>query len=104
MYNDENGEQQEAGQFQLATFANPAGLEPQGDNIFLPTQTSGDAQYGVPGSAGFGQIKGGWVENSNVSAIEEMVKMITAQRSYEFNSRSIQTSDQMLQTVNNLKR
>jgi flagellar basal-body rod protein FlgG len=104
LYNDEAGDQQEAGQLQLATFANPAGLEPIGDNLFTESAASGAATLGNPGEDGYGTIRGGWLESSNVSAIEEMVNMISAQRAYEFNSRSIQTSDEMLQTVNNLKR
>ncbi|MBN1256475.1 MAG: flagellar basal-body rod protein FlgG [Planctomycetes bacterium] len=103
-YNDEAGDQQSAGQFQIATFANPAGLAPLGDNLFGETDSSGTATLGTPGDDGFGEIRSGYIEISNVSAIEEMVSLISAQRAYEFNSRSIQTSDEMLQTVNNLKR
>jgi flagellar basal-body rod protein FlgG len=103
-YNDAAGDQQEAGQIQLATFSNPAGLEPIGDNIFIQTNSSGAATLGAPGDDGFAEVTGNYIEASNVSAIEEMVNMISAQRAYEFNSKSIQTSDEMLQTVNNLKR
>ncbi len=103
-YRDPAGDIQEAGQLELATFANPAGLEPVGDNLFAQTEASGAEIAGTPGEEGFGTIVGRFVELSNVSAIDEMVKLITAQRAYEFNSRSIQTSDEMLQTVNNLKR
>jgi len=94
----------EAGQIQLYTFVNPAGLSPVGDNLWQETLASGAATAGTPAADGFGVIRGGWLETSNVDAITEMVNMIAAQRSYEFNSRSIQTSDEMLQTVNNLKR
>lgn len=104
MYMDENNVQQEAGQIQLATFSNPAGLEPMGNNYFAETAASGNATLGNPSTPGFGEVRGSWIEGSNVSAIEEMVNMISAQRSYDFNSKSIQTSDEMLQTVNNLKR
>ena len=93
-----------AGQIQLYTFVNPAGLSPVGDNLLKETPASGTPTQGNPGDPGFGTVKGGWLETSNVDAITEMVNMIAAQRSYEFNSRSIQTSDEMLQTVNNLKR
>ncbi|MHC4885257.1 MAG: flagellar basal-body rod protein FlgG [Planctomycetota bacterium] len=103
-YKDANGATQQAGQVQLATFTNPAGLEPVGDNLFQANESSGTATTGNAGAAGFGDVLGGWVEMSNVNAIDEMVKLISAQRAYEFNSRSIQTSDEMLQTVNNLKR
>ncbi len=92
------------GQISLWTFANPGGLEPIGENLWKESATSGAAQQGTPGSEGFGKIRSGWLEQSNVDAITEMVNMIAAQRAYEFNSRSIQTSDEMLQTVNSLKR
>ncbi|MDR2392421.1 MAG: flagellar basal-body rod protein FlgG [Planctomycetota bacterium] len=97
-------EYNEVGQVQLFTFINPAGLEPLGDNRWVETESSGEAQQGAPGAEGFGTIKGGFIEQSNVDAISEMVNMIAAQRAYEFNSKSITTSDEMLQTVNNLKR
>ena len=97
-------EWQEVGQVQLFTFMNPAGLEPVGNNRFLESESSGDAQQGTPGDEGFGTIQSGWIEQSNVDAISEMVNMIAAQRAYEFNSKSITTSDEMLQTVNGLKR
>lgn len=103
-YLDANGAYQQTAPLQLATFANPAGLEPLGENMFRETEAAGAAVIGNPDTAGFGKIRGGFLELSNVSAVEEMVKMITAQRAYEFNSRTIQTSDEMLQTVNNLKR
>ncbi len=95
---------QEAGQVNLYTFPNPAGLRPAGDSLFTETPASGASLQGAPGDVGFGEIRGGWLETSNVDAITEMVNMISAQRAYEFNSRSIQTSDEMLQMVNNLKR
>ncbi len=95
---------QEVGQIQLFTFMNPAGLEPYGSNLWLQSDASGDANQGAPGDPGFGTIQSGWIEQSNVDAISEMVNMIAAQRAYEFNSKSITTSDEMLQTVNNLKR
>jgi len=94
----------DAGQIQLYTFVNPAGLDPVGDNMWKESPASGTAAAGTPGEDGFGAVMGGWLETSNVDAITEMVNMIAAQRSYEFNSRSIQTSDEMLQTVNALKR
>ncbi|MDR1534145.1 MAG: flagellar basal-body rod protein FlgG [Planctomycetota bacterium] len=94
----------EVGQVQLFTFINPAGLEPVGNNRWVVSESSGAAQQGAPGDDGFGLIRGGFIEQSNVDAISEMVNMIAAQRAYEFNSKSITTSDEMLQTVNNLKR
>ena len=99
-----NTDYQEVGQIQLFTFINPAGLEPLGNNRWAESESSGDAQQGNPGDPGFGTIQGGFIELSNVDAISEMVNMIAAQRAYEFISKSITTSDEMLQTVNNLKR
>lgn len=104
LYTDEAGTQVDAGRVQLARFSNPAGLEPLGDNLFAQSESSGDATVGDAGTNGYGKIQAQWVEVSNVDAIDEMVKLISAQRAYEFNSRSIQTSDEMLQTVNGLKR
>ncbi|MDR3212127.1 MAG: flagellar basal-body rod protein FlgG [Planctomycetota bacterium] len=92
------------GRIQLFSFVNPSGLEPIGNNLWLETQSSGAAQQGNPAEDGFGYIRGGFIEQSNVDAISEMVNMIAAQRAYEFNSKSITTSDEMLQTVNQLKR
>lgn len=101
---EQGGDLQNAGRIGLYTFTNPAGLSPRGGNYWVQTEASGEAQQGSPGQAGYGNIRGGWLEASNVDAITEMVNMISAQRAYEFNSRSIQTSDEMLQTVNTLKR
>lgn len=95
---------QEVGQVQLFSFMNPAGLEPLGGNLWRESASSGAAQAGNPATAGYGLIRAGFIEQSNVDAISEMVNMIAAQRAYEFNSRSITTSDEMLQTVNGLKR
>ncbi|MDR0362600.1 MAG: flagellar basal-body rod protein FlgG [Planctomycetota bacterium] len=94
----------EIGQVQLFSFINPAGLEPLGNNRWAETPSSGEAQQGNPNQDGFGAIRSGFIEQSNVDAISEMVNMIAAQRAYEFNSKSITTSDEMLQTVNSLKR
>ncbi|MFP4485889.1 MAG: flagellar basal-body rod protein FlgG [Campylobacterales bacterium] len=92
------------GQIETATFVNPAGLHALGDNLYINTTASGDPNLGTPGLNGFGQIRQGFVEMSNVSLVEEMTDLITGQRAYEANSKSIQTSDSMLQTVNGLKR
>lgn len=102
-YVDENGETQTVGRLQLYNFVNPAGLSALGSNLWKQTDSSGDAQAGFPGEAGYGALTSTWVEGSNVDAVTSMVNLITAQRSYEFNSRSIQTADEMLQTVNQLK-
>ena len=94
----------QVGNIQLASFSNPSGLSAQGKNLFLPTDASGAATTGTPGQAGLGTIAQGFLEMSNVSVMEEMVNMIVGQRAYEINSKAVQTSDEMLQTANNLKR
>ncbi|WDP89786.1 MAG: flagellar basal-body rod protein FlgG [Desulfobacter sp.] len=88
----------------VSTFINPAGLYAVGQNLFRPTEASGDAQEGTPGEDGAGTTLNNWVEMSNVSVVEEMVNMIVGQRAYEANSKSIQTADSMLSTANGLKR
>lgn len=89
---------------QLARFANPAGLRSAGGNIYEETPASGTAELGNPAENGYGSILQGSLETSNVSVIEEMVNMIQAQRAYEVNSKSIQTSDEMLGQIAQLKR
>ena len=88
----------------LTRFSNPAGLMHLGGNNFRETAASGSPTDGTPGQAGFGQLAQGTLEMSNVQIVQEMVNMITAQRAYEVNSKAIQTSDEMLQTANQLKR
>jgi len=90
------------GQLQLASFANPAGLEPRGQNLFTETAASGTPNSAAPGSNGLGTLAQGYVETSNVNVVEELVAMIQTQRAYEINSKAIQTSDQMLQRLGNL--
>jgi flagellar basal-body rod protein FlgG len=89
---------------QLARFANPAGLQSLGGNLFSETPASGVPEIGNPGETGFGTVLQGYLETSNVNVVEEMVAMILAQRAYEISSKSIQTSDEMLQRVSQLKR
>ena len=93
---------QAIGQIQLASFINPAGLDPRGGNIFGETAASGTPNAAAPGSAGQGQLQQGFVEGSNVNVVEELVSMIATQRAYELNSKAIQTSDQMLQKLSQL--
>lgn len=90
---------QNLGQLQLASFINPAGLDPKGQNIFAETPSSGAPQGGTPSENGFGLLSQGFVETSNVNVVEELVTMIQTQRAYELNSKAIQTSDQMLQKL-----
>ena len=91
------------GQLELANFANPPGLEPLGNNLFAESPASGQPTTGTPGQAGFGQIKQGFVETSNVNVVTEITNLITAQRAYEMNSKVIQTSDEMLSTLDRLR-
>jgi flagellar basal-body rod protein FlgG len=94
----------EIGTIQLARFPNPGGLKSIGRNLYLPTSASGDAITGTGGKDGFGTVAQGYLENSNVNVVDEMVNMIVAQRAYEINSKAVQTADEMLQIANNIKR
>jgi flagellar basal-body rod protein FlgG len=97
-------EPSEIGNIQLVRFINPAGLSNIGRNLYEQTSVSGEATVGTAGEEGYGTIAQGYLELSNVSVVDEMVNMITAQRAYEINSKSIQTADEMLQMANNLRR
>ncbi|QEO16899.1 flagellar basal-body rod protein FlgG [Acetobacter vaccinii] len=94
---------QVAGQIQLATFQNENGLAAMGQNLFTETTSSGNAILGTPQSTGFGSIRQGFVEESSVNVVTEITDLITAQRAYEMNSKVITASDEMLQTLTNLK-
>ena len=94
----------EIGTIELARFVNPAGLISTGRNLYITSEASGDEMTGIPGEDGLGSLAQGFLEMSNVSVVDEMVSMITAQRAYETNSKSIQTADEMLQIANNIKR
>jgi len=91
------------GQLQLAVFPNAAGLDAQGDNLFLQTTASGNPVTGNAAAPGFGSVLQGFVETSNVNVVSEITNLITAQRAYEMNSKVITTSDQMLATLTNLR-
>lgn len=97
------GRPTELGQIELATFMNPAGMKAIGGNLLLETSASGPAIIGRPGEQGVGTLMQSFLESSNVKAVEEMVAMISTQRSYELNSKVIQTADQMLQKLTNLR-
>ncbi|OJW22305.1 MAG: flagellar basal-body rod protein FlgG [Rhodospirillales bacterium 69-11] len=94
---------QTVGQLQLTVFPNEAGLEAQGDNLFLETAASGAPVSGNPATQGFGSVMQGFVETSNVNIVTEITNLITAQRAYEMNSRVITTSDEMMSTLTNLR-
>ena len=94
---------QTVGQLQIAVCPNEAGLESQGDNLFLQTSASGAPVAGNPGAQGFGTVMQGFVESSNVNVVSEITSLITAQRAYEMNSKVISASDEMMSTLTNLR-
>ena len=91
----------QVGSIQLVDFVNETGLQPRGENLFIETASSGSPTPGTPGQNGLGTIIQGTLETSNVNVVEELVNMIETQRTYEVNSRAIETADSMLQYVNN---
>ncbi|WIB61843.1 flagellar hook protein FlgE [Curtobacterium sp. MCLR17_007] len=99
-----NGSSMALGRIALATFANPAGLEKTGASGYRATANSGQAQVGVPGSAGIGSLAAGTLEMSNVDLSQEFTNLIVAQRGFQANARIITTSDEVLQELTNLKR
>ncbi|MFB3776028.1 MAG: flagellar basal-body rod protein FlgG [Bryobacteraceae bacterium] len=93
------------GQIQLADFQNPAGLNSIGRNLYLPTDASGDPTVGIPGGQeGIGSLLQGYLEQSNVSVVEEFINLIVSQRAYEANSKVVKAADEMYQQINNLTR
>ncbi len=95
---------QQAGQIQLANFTNPSGLNSIGSSLFLPTDASGDPLTGSPGGQeGMGALLQGYVEQSNVSVVQEFINLIVSQRAYEANSKVVKAADEMYQQVNNLR-
>ena len=94
---------QQLGQIEIATFINPAGLEAIGDNLYLETPASGSPNTATPGSPGFGTLMQGYLELSNVNAVEEISALIVAQRAYEMNARVITAADEMLQSTTQLR-
>jgi flagellar basal-body rod protein FlgG len=96
-----NDTPQEQGQLEIATFVNPAGLNSIGDNLYLQTDASGNAQLGVANQDIYGRLFSGWLEGSNVDPISEMTNLVKGQRAYEMNIKVISTSDQMMQKLAN---
>ncbi|MBI3147743.1 MAG: flagellar basal-body rod protein FlgG [Betaproteobacteria bacterium] len=92
----------QVGALQLSSFVNPGGLQSVGENLYLETAASGTPNANTPGTNGLGTLNQNYVETSNVNVVEELVSMIQTQRAYELNSKSIQTSDQMLQRLSQL--
>lgn len=98
------GNSVELGTLELAKFVNPGGLLSMGDNLYSETEASGAPILGQPGQDGFGELNQGFLESSNVDIVEEMISMISAQRSYEINSKTVKTVEDMMSIANNLKR
>ncbi|QGZ95815.1 flagellar basal-body rod protein FlgG [Terricaulis silvestris] len=94
---------QQIGQLEIASFINPAGLEAIGDNMYLETPASGSPNTATPGSPGLGTLMQGYLELSNVNAVEEISALIVAQRAYEMNARVITAADEMMQSTTNLR-
>ena len=94
---------QQLGQIEIASFINPAGLEGIGDNLYLETPASGSPNTATPGSPGLGTLMQGYLELSNVNAVEEISALIVAQRAYEMNARVITAADEMLQSTTQLR-
>lgn len=100
---DNANEPVELGQIELARFVNKAGLEAIGENLYLETPASGNAQVALPGAEGFGALLQGYLEDANVNAVAEMSDLISAQRAYEMNARVISAADEMLAATSNLR-
>jgi flagellar basal-body rod protein FlgG len=98
-----NPQPQLLGQFQLATFVNDAGLDALGDNLLVETAASGSPTTGNPGAIGFGSLQQNFLETSNVNIVSEITELITAQRTYEINSKVIQASDDMMGTISQIR-
>jgi flagellar basal-body rod protein FlgG len=95
--------QSNLGQLQLSTFANEAGLSAIGNNLLLETEASGGPVTAAPSQPGYGSLLQGYLETSNVNVVSEITELISAQRAYEMNSKVIQTADEMMSQVNQLK-
>ncbi|MCR8550584.1 flagellar basal-body rod protein FlgG [Salipiger sp. P9] len=93
----------EVGQFTLTTFVNDAGMHPLGDNMLEATVASGDPIPALPGDAGIGILRQGYLESSNVDIVRQITDLIQAQRAYEMNSKAIETADQMMSAANQIK-
>ena len=94
----------ELGSIEVASFANAAGLESIGDNLFRATAASGEMSLGTPGDSGNGALRQGFLESSNVQLVDELVALMLAQRGFEMNSKIVQAADQMLGITNSLYR
>ena len=101
---ENDGSSSVVGQLELATFVNKTGLKSVGGNIFIATDASGPPIEGEPGTGGLGEIRAGFIEQSNVDPVKDLVALIKTQRAFELNSQTIQAADEVMQTVGNLRR
>ena len=101
--NTVGGGSENLGKIELTRFMNSSGLDAIGNNMYVETPASGSPLVGNPGSNGYGEINQGYLESSNVDIVEEMISMITAQRAYEINSKTVKTVEDMMTMANNLK-
>lgn len=92
------------GAIELANFTSPDALENQGGNSYTATELSGTVIFNKPGSEGLGHLRQGYLEMANVNMVEEMTNLVLAQRAYQLNARVLQASDQVMETINNLRR
>jgi flagellar basal-body rod protein FlgG len=92
------------GNITLTRFINPSGLASEGRNLFMETTASGAPLQGIPGTVGLGSLQQGFLERSNVQIVTELIRLITSQRAFDASQRAVLTSDQMLQTANNMIR
>jgi flagellar basal-body rod protein FlgG len=97
-------ERTQIGAIELASFPSADSLQSVGANSFAPTDASGAASFGKPGDTGFGTLQQGSLEMANVDLVDEMTSLVMAQRAYQLNARVLQASDQILETINNLRR
>lgn len=93
----------ELGNLTVVRFTNPAGLEPVGHNLYSETPASGVPRVNIPGTGGTGYLAQGFLEGSNVRAVDEMIDLISTQRAYEMGTRIIQAADQMLSSTANIR-
>lgn len=100
----EDTERSEIGTLELASFPSSDSLAAVGQNTFAPTDASGAASFGKPGDTGFGKLRQGFLEMANVDLVDEMTNLVMAQRAYQLNARVLQAADQILETINNLRR
>jgi len=104
-YREPNSPQaSQAGTIELVSFINPEGLLKMGENLYAETQSSGTSTSGTPGQTGFGLLRQGTLEASNVEPVRELIDLITTQRAFELNSQAVKAGDEIMQQIVNLKR